>query len=285
MKHLMRVFVVAMFVLGVSVGLSQETGADSSGAGKAGTKQSKKLSAEAAAAAESSVPSYLSQAVNNTKRPEEDRKRDKFRRPQDVLHFFGIKPGMRVAEMMAGRGYYVELLSRLIGSSGKVYAHNNKFVMKRFAEKALQQRLSGNRLPNVVQLTSELDQPRLPSNLDAVLMILFYHDTFWMKADRKKMNQAIFDALKPGGLYGVIDHYAKLGAGGSVAKTLHRVDIEQVKQDILKAGFVLEGESGLLRNYQDDHTVNVFRPEIRGRTDRFILLFRKPLPKKKPTTR
>lgn len=234
-----------------------------------------------AAKKQKAIPGHLRAAVAHKERPASDRKRDKFRKPAEVMGFFGIRPGMKVAEMMAGRGYYAELLSRAVGPKGKVYIQNNAFVLKRFANKALKVRLAKGRLANIVRLDRELETPGLPRGLDAVLMILFYHDTYWMKADRAKMNKAIFDALKPGGVYGVIDHHAKAGAGAREVKRLHRVEASLVKQEILRAGFQLVATSGLLRHPEDKRTINVFRPQIRGKTDRFIFLFRKPLPKPK----
>lgn len=239
-------------------------------------KAPKKVSAKALADAETSYSKHLTEAAKSSKRPAADRKRDKHRKPVQVLEYIGIKPGMRVVEMMAGRGYYTELLSRAVGPKGKVWAHNNKFVNKRFADKALKKRLAGKRLPNVVRLNTELEDPKLPKNLDVVVMILFYHDTYWMKANRAKMNKAILKALKPGGLFVVIDHHAEQGAGSSQVKKLHRIEASLVKSEVLKAGFVLNGSSGLLRNFQDDRKVNVFKSSIRGRTDRFIFAFRRP---------
>lgn len=226
------------------------------------------------------LPRYLQRAVASQARPASDRRRDAARKPGQVMHFFGIRPGMRVLEMMTGRGYYAELLARAVGPKGKVYAHNNNFVMRRFAARPMAKRLRGKRLPNVVLHVAELDKPKLPAKLDVVLMILFYHDTYWMKADRAKMNKAIFKALKPGGVYGVIDHHAKVGTGAKEVKRLHRVEASLVKKEIRKAGFVLVKQSSLLRNPKDTRSINVFRKAIRGRTDRFVLLFRKPNPKK-----
>ena len=134
---------------------------------KAGPKKAKpkKVSAKILAAADTSYPAHLTKAVASKDRPEADRKRDKYRKPTQVLNHIGIKPGMRVADMMAGRGYYTELLSRAVGSKGKVWSHNNRFVNKRFADKAMKKRLAGNRLPNVVRLNTELETPNLPKNL------------------------------------------------------------------------------------------------------------------------
>ena len=207
-------------------------------------------------------------------RPEEDVKRDADRKPQQVMDFFGITPGQTVVELMAGGGYYVELLSQRVGPAGKVFAHNSPFVLKRFAEAPITDRLARPGLSNATRLDTELDDPKLPSGLDAVMIVLFYHDTYWQGVDRPKMNAAIFAALKPGGVYGVIDHYAENGSRDRDVETLHRVDAELVKAEILAAGFELDAESDLLRHPEDDRTTNVFR--MRGKTDRFVFRFRRP---------
>ena len=207
-------------------------------------------------------------------RPAEDVARDAARKPQEIMDFFGIEPGHTVAELMAGRGYYVELLANRVGPKGKVHAHNSPFVLKRFAEASIAERLARPALSNASRLDTELDNPRLPQNLDAVLIVLFYHDTYWQEVDRAKMNAAVFAALKPGGVYGVIDHHAQAESGDRDVKTLHRVDMELVKTEIVAAGFELEATSDLLRRPDDDRETNVFK--MRGETDRFVLKFRKP---------
>jgi len=118
--------------------------------------------------------------------------------------------------------------------------------------------------------------PAVDASADAMLMILFYHDTYWQEIDRRAMNRAVFDALKPGGLYGIVDHHAEAGSGSRDVKSLHRVDAELVKREILAAGFEFDAESDGLRHPEDDRSANVFDAGIRGRTDRFVFRFRKP---------
>jgi predicted methyltransferase len=212
-------------------------------------------------------------------RPEDDRARDEARRPDAILRFFEIAPGQRVAELMTGRGYYAELLSRVVGEEGVVIAQNNAFVVERFADAALKERFANPELANVQRVDAELEAPGLPGDLDAVLMILFYHDTYWQETDRPAMNRAVFEALKFGGVYGVVDHHAEAGSGDRDVKSLHRVDAELVKSEILAAGFVLDAESDVLRHPEDDRSANVFDEGIRGKTDRFVYRFRKPIEK------
>ena len=219
----------------------------------------------------------IAAAVADESRPDEDRNRDGNRKPADVLAFFGITPGMKVADLMAGGGYYSHILSRLAGPDGVVYVQNNKTALERFADRQLSARMATTELDNVVRLDRELEDLGLPeADLDVVIMVLFYHDTYWMKADRPRMNEQILASLKPGGLFGVIDHVAEAGSGDRDVSSLHRVDPETVKSEIIAAGFVLAEESDLLHNPDDDHTINVFNPDIRGQTDRFIYKFRKP---------
>jgi predicted methyltransferase len=219
----------------------------------------------------------IAAAVAHPDRPTEDRERDPERRPADVLAFFGVGPDMTVADLMTGRGYYAELLARVVGPRGVVYAQNNAFVVERFADAPLRERLARPGLENVVRLDRELEDPGLPDGqLDVVLMVLFYHDTFWQKVDRAAMNRAIFAALEPGGVFGVVDHHAEAGSGDRDVQTVHRVDAELVKAEIVAAGFELVAQSDLLRHPDDDRTVNVFDPAIRGKTDRFVYKFRKP---------
>ena len=223
------------------------------------------------------LPRYLRDAVASEDRPGVDRARDQHRKPAEVLAFFGVAPGQKVAELMTGRGYYVDIISRVVGDSGVAYAHNSPFVLRRFAERPLTERLANPQLRNVVRLDRELEDPGLPKNLDAVLIILFYHDTFWQGVDREKMNKAVHEALKPGGIYGVVDHHARAGSGSRDVKTLHRVDADLVKKEIVDAGFVFDGESGILREPEDTRDYNVFRDveKKRDRTDRFVFRFRK----------
>ncbi len=222
-------------------------------------------------------PAYLSAAVANPDRNAADRARDENRNPAEVLAFFGIEPGMTVVDLMAGRGYYSDLLCRAVGDTGKVFVHNNRFVLERFAEKAVAELVAKPEFAHCKRLDRELDNLGLgDGTLDAAVMVLFYHDTYWQKTDRTKMNAGILRALKPGGVFGVVDHHAEPGSKDRDVSTLHRVEATIVKREIIDAGFVLEAESELLRHPDDDRTLNVFKPEIRGKTDRFIYRFRKP---------
>jgi predicted methyltransferase len=223
-------------------------------------------------------PQYLGDAVANPARPEADRIRDPHRRPAEVLAFFGIAPGMKVADLVAGSGYYTEILAGAVGPEGTVWAHNHRWVLERFGDEGISKRLAKPGLANAVRWDRELEALGLPEGeLDAALIVLFYHDTFWQGVDRQAMNAEVWRALKPGGVYGVIDHHAEAGSGDRDVKTIHRVDAELVKREILAAGFVLESESDVLQHPEDERTKSVFDESIRGRTDRFVYRFRKPV--------
>ncbi len=216
-------------------------------------------------------------AVEHASRPAEDKKRDADRNPIAVLRFFDVNAGDTIVELMAGRGWYTEILGRAVGENGKVYAQNNRFVLDKFAAEPLSKRLEHPDLANVARWDEELDDLGLPpGKADIVLLVLFYHDTFWMEVDRAKLNAQVFEALAPGGIYGVIDHHAAPGSKDRDVKTLHRIDAELVKTEVLAAGFELAGTSDLLAYPEDDRTKNVFDDSIRGKTDRFVFAFRKP---------
>ena len=225
-----------------------------------------------------SVPQHIASAVASSDRPEADRLRDPHRKPGEVLAFFGIERGMSVGDLMAGTGYYSEILSRAVGPEGSVYAQNNSFVVERFVDKPLTERLARPGLENITRLDAELETPGLPAGLDAALMIRFYHDMYWQESDRRAFNQAVFQALKPGGIFGIVDHHAPAGTGFAHVKDLHRVDAELVEKEILAAGFVLDAESDLLANPDDTRDWNIFADDAarRDQTDRFVLRFRKP---------
>ncbi len=214
-------------------------------------------------------------------RSEDDRKLDGGRQSGELLSFFGIAPGMRVAELGAGGGYTAELLARVVGERGRVYAQNSRFLLERFAEKPFSERLAKPVMSNVTRVDREFDDPLPPDarELDAVLLVLFYHDTVWLGTDRDTMNRAIFTALKPGGVYGVVDHSARGGDGASVAQSLHRIEESLVRSEIERAGFVLDAESGLLREAGDARDWNASpsaAKERRGTSDRFVLRLRTP---------
>jgi len=209
-----------------------------------------------------------------------DRALDDGRKPAELLTFLGVRPGMKVADLAAGGGYTTELLARMVGDTGTVYGQNTKFILG-FAEKPWSERLSLPVMKNVVRIDSEFDEP-LPANvkdLDLVTLVLFYHDTVWMKTDRARMNKNIFGALRSGGIFGVVDHSSKPGDGLTVTQSLHRIEESVVKTEIEQAGFVLDAEADFLHVPEDTRDWSASprtAGERRGHSDRFVLRFKKP---------
>ncbi len=218
-------------------------------------------------------------ALDHEGRTEADRERDQNSKPMEILKFAKIEPGMTIADIFGGGGYYSEILSHVVGSEGKVYLHNNKAYLN-FVGKQLDERLAEGRLANVVNHQHEADALELPKgSLDRVFMVMSYHDIYFetqgWKLDGKVLMAQIREALKPDGLLVIIDHAAEAGSKQSHAQNLHRIDEAFAKQDIAGFGFTLVAESQALRNEKDDYGINVFDPKVKGKTDKFVLLFKK----------
>jgi predicted methyltransferase len=223
-------------------------------------------------------------AMDHPGRLPADRERDAQRQADRVLAFFGIQPGMTVLDLYSGGGYYTELLSFVVGSSGRVVAHNNT-PYQQFAGAEIDQRYADDRLQNVERIMGENNELTLSaSTFDVVLMTLAYHDLYfvsekmgWTEVDRPVFLAEVFQSMRPGAVLGIVDHVADKGAPASTGGTLHRLDPEIIKRDIEAAGFLFDGESDMLRNFTDNHTQPVFDNSVRGRTDRAVLKFRKPV--------
>ena len=229
----------------------------------------------AACAALEPEPDYTS-LVASPDRTDADRVNDQRRMPEKLLVFYGVRPGMHVLDMGATAGYNTELLARAVGKEGLVYAHNNRYMLENFVKGRLAERIKRAALENVVPLTREFDDP-VPSdlrNLDLVTFNFVYHDTTWLGTDRAKMNRAIFNALKPGGIYIVADHSTKPGAGDSVGKSLHRIEESVVRKEVEAAGFRLVASGDFLRSPEDTRDVPVQKNTVRN--DEFVLKFVKP---------
>jgi predicted methyltransferase len=194
----------------------------------------------------------------------------------EVIAFIGLKPGDKVADVIAGR--LTSSIAQAVGPSGKVYAIEAAEVVKTHPEIMGMMNGLAAKMPNVVVSADPVNSP-LPSGLDAVFIRQNYHDLydkFMGPADVPAFNKAVFAALKPGGVYVVLDHVAAKGSGIEATDSLHRIDPARVKKDILAAGFKFDGESAILANSGDDHTKMVFDASVRGHTDQFLYRFKKP---------
>jgi predicted methyltransferase len=239
-------------------------------------------SAAAPAAARSAGVDYQA-LLAAPSRPAADREQDAGRKPAETLAFFGVQPGMVALDLFAGAGYYTELLAAAVGPTGRVVAHTNRAYLDGVGEEWTR-RFADARLANVEQLTAEGNDIELtPGQFDFVLLSAVYHDVYyvnearnWPKIDGPRLLAELFAAMKPGATLGLIDHAAMPGSPEETGGTLHRIDAAIVKRDFAAAGFVLEAESDVLRNPADDYAKGVFDPAVRGKTDRFMLRFRRP---------
>lgn len=217
-------------------------------------------------------------ALTAANRSEEDMARDAGRKPAEVLEFLGVAPGMDVVDLMAAGGWYSEVLSIAVGDDGSVTAQNPPFILG-FRDGAYGVALSeriGDRLTNVTRVDSSwAELGASGAQYDVALSALNIHDAYYLQSPEAaaEMLASVYTVLKPGGVFGVIDHVGNAdGDNGS----LHRIDKALVAELATAAGFAVEGESDMLANSADDHTQGVFSEGIRGQTDRFLLKLRKP---------
>ncbi|HEX7642686.1 MAG TPA: methyltransferase [Burkholderiaceae bacterium] len=210
-------------------------------------------------------------------RPAEEKARDAGRKPLEMLAFAGVKPGETVIDYIPGKGYFTRIFSNAVGPSGTVYADTPQLVIDKFKDKLPPPVSAEPGRANVHEVVAT------PGNLGASGADLFwtsqnYHDVhIWSGAKGvADLNKSVFNALKPGGIYIVLDHAGATGLDDAGMSKLHRIDEALVIKEVTAAGFVLDGESKVLRNPNDNHELNVFDPAIRGKTDQFILRFRKP---------
>ena len=211
-------------------------------------------------------------------RPAEDRARDAARHTAETLAFARVQPGQKIADMIIGGGYFTRIFSAAVGPGGRVTAWQPAEFIG-FQASYGESLTEVDALANVDAIRSPIGAPEFPSGLDLVFTAQNYHDLHldpFAEDTAAKVNAAVFQALKPGGLYVVIDHHAAAGSDLAAADSLHRIDIEAVKREVTAAGFVLDGESDLLADAADPRTANVFDPSIRGKTSQFMLRFRKP---------
>ena len=241
------------------------------------------VAAANSAAAQTAVKPNIQEAIDNPMRPEADRERDAARKPGEVLSFVGLMPGMTVLDVFSGGGYYSEILSHLLGPDGQVIAHYNEAYLA-FSGKEFEARYADNRLPNVRTYKSEANDIDLEAgSVDVAILVLGFHDIYnkpkeyeWPSIDAKLFMENIYRALAPLGTFVVLDHAAAAGSPSETGTTLHRIDPGIVKSVLLEFGFEYIDSSDILKNPADAHTLVVFSEDIRGKTDRFLLKFRKP---------
>jgi predicted methyltransferase len=193
-----------------------------------------------------------------------------------VIAFIAVKKGDQVADIVGNR--LTASLAQAVGPTGKVYAIETAQVAKLHPELLESIKSLAARSPNIVVSAEPVASP-LPSGLDAVVIRQNYHDLYdkhMAPVNVAAFNKGVFAALKPGGIYVVLDHAALAGSGIGATEALHRIDPARVKMDVLAAGFILDAESSILANPRDDHAKSVFDPSVRGHTDQFLYRFKKP---------
>jgi predicted methyltransferase len=241
------------------------------------------LIALGALAAANASPDAYDAAVAHAGRPADDLKRDAIDHPAELLRLAGLKPGMQVADFMAADGYYSELASYIVGPKGHVLLLNNA-TWDYWSGDHWKERIAG-RLPNVEHRTIDAEHVDVPDHsLDAVLLIKAYHDFYaidddpkakWPRFDVGRVAEEIARMLKPGGILLLEDHSAKPGTGTSAATPLHRIDEAYTRQEFEKHGFKLVRSSDLLRRPDDPRDAISYKGPMVGKTDRFVLVFRK----------
>jgi len=219
------------------------------------------------------APAYVRAAIESADRSAESKARDANRKPAELLMLSGVKPGDRVIEFAAFGQYMTQMLSDIVGPQGRVYMTDLPYTA---ARAGVPSGAFVDKHANTQYTLVNYNSVELPQNVDLVFNVLYYHDLFINSIDTAALNAKIFKALKPGGVFFVVDHNAAAGSGTRDVKTLHRVDPAVIRAEVVKAGFKLEEESRLLAYPSDDHTQLVFAPGLRGMTDQTVFKFRKP---------
>ena len=228
------------------------------------------------------VSKAIAAAVADPARPQADRDRDADRKPAECIAFAGLKPGQRIADLLPGGGYFTRIFSGVVGPKGQVFAvatpkRPDAPPDRPEPSAAVRAIAADPHYSNVSVSVEKLAELKLPEKLDMVWTSLNYHDVHNVKdIDVGAFNKAVFESLKPGGTYIVIDHATAKGAGFSATSTLHRSDPDAVKAEVMAAGFEFAGASDVIANPADDHSARVFEQGMHDKTDRYAFKFRKP---------
>ena len=228
------------------------------------------------------VPKAVAAAVADPARPQADRDRDADRKPAECIAFAGLKPGQRIADLLPGGGYFTRIFSGVVGPKGQVFAvatpkRPDAPPDRPEPSAAVRAIAADPHYANVTVSVEKLTELKLPEKLDMVWTSLNYHDVHNVKdIDVGAFNKAVFESLKPGGIYIVIDHATAKGAGFTATSTLHRSDPDAVKTEVMAAGFEFVGASDVIANPADDHSARVFEQGMHDKTDRYAFKFRKP---------
>jgi len=232
--------------------------------------------AQDACAPGASIDTRLAAALAMPGRPDKQKDSDTVRDSENRFLLNYVKAGDHVLDLGAGGGYASMLLSAAV-CNGTVDSQNPAQWDDQFKEGPAREAMAQAR-SNIHLVQSDFDKVPVPATpYDVIFIGTIYHDTYNEPgADGVRMDKNLLSVLKPGGLVIVIDHAAPIGSGTADTNTLHRIDKQVVLSDFKAAGFDLIADSNALANPADDHTLKVFDPAIRGHTDRFALVFKKP---------
>ncbi|HEX6998861.1 MAG TPA: methyltransferase [Gammaproteobacteria bacterium] len=230
--------------------------------------------AVALAQAQDSQEARMRAALASPERSAENKARDAARKPIEVVQFLGIEDGMTVLDVIAAGGWFTEVLSAAVGPEGKVYSQNPPFFVQREGFAEAEEQLV-ERLGNVEPLHGDLPQDSIAGEIDVAVSALNLHDLYNSGGEQAglRLLEGVYAALKPGGVFGLIDH---VGEDGRDNRTMHRIPKDVARDLLEKAGFTIEAESDLLANPADDHTKGVRDPSLQRRTDQFLFKARKP---------
>jgi predicted methyltransferase len=225
----------------------------------------------------------ITAAVADKGRPEADTKRDADRKPAEIVAFAGVKPGQSVEELFPGGGYYTRILSKTVGTKGKMFLVTPDQMKDRGRPGQPTSGQTSDALAkevgNATVVWQPAENPLTPEKVDVAWSTDNYHDyrnPGFGGVDMAKFNKAVFDSLKPGGVYIIEDYEAAAGAGATATNSLHRIESATVKKEVEAAGFKFDSQSDVLKNPMDDHTKAIFDPTIRGHADQYVLKFVKP---------
>jgi len=231
----------------------------------------------AAGAAEAKTAAPILAAVADTTRPKDDVASDANRQPIQTLAFSGVMPGMTVAELYPCGGYFSRMLSDVVGPRGKVIGLET--TRWKACLPADQKMVAALPQKNMTVEGFAFGEFTLPEKVDLFWITQNYHDLHikqYGDVDMAAFNKHVFDSLKPGGVYFILDHQANPGTGEADIARLHRIEKAQLIREVTAAGFKLADEDGLQNGTTDDHTKPIFDPSVRGKTDQYLLKFVRP---------
>jgi predicted methyltransferase len=230
-------------------------------------------------AAVAQAPATIAKAIAANDRPDVDKARDANRKPADMVMLAGLKAGDKVADLIPGGGYFTRVFAKVVGPKGHVYAVVPAPLAERNpkAKDGVTAIAAEPGYKNVSVVVAPITAFAPAGTLDVVWTSQNYHDAYNnAPAAAADLAKGAFAALKPGGVFVVVDHAAAPGTSDEAAKPLHRIDPAKVTAQVTSVGFVADGSSNALANPADMHDKTVIDPSLRGHTDQFALKFRKP---------